>query len=456
MEIAAKVVHHLDIRRIINLIRVSRRWAIILSSPAVFDHFLKPWCSQGQKLWVDLFAKIHHMSIIAKRALAFEWGNPSGIAMFYVPDLTTYSYNEEMLVYVGHETRGKFIALNLRDGSEHVLILPNREQINNIAVSSMLVAASTLDGKVYVWKRPLVRNQSPRSIRLESASTIDLVAAGSTLAISSNINSLPDNDVDYRRISEATLTTLYSADGDKVRSWQRGPTASCQCKFRSPMLHEDGRYLYYIEPNRDKLFETRLDHFCVIRCDLQGQVLNTWPFKCPCKTGLCSSVMSRRATVGRGDPTIIRSVSRLSMGMEGAGGLSSDWELNYYSLNSAGDDLALTCHPIQLPFPVRAIDPVFWWNHCVLFKYTNYAQHLLSTNLNGDPGQFFNPYIEMEILKHVPDHWQRLLRHGPADFVGDGNFLLTSYSGLIVIMTFDESVRLPGNVLQQFRDHRAE
>ena len=183
LEINVFIFQHLQIRRVFQGRRVSRKWLGILSSPALLDPILQQWDSLGRTPLLILEG-LEPQSIGAehidayRRGLAFSkadynWdiqptSDPAGIA-----------YADGRLAWVG-KTRLTLVVVDLERGKKYSFIPRNREHMIDIAVSKYFVAATTLSGRCYVWELP---NGRAHSFRLTSLSGDTLVSSRMTLAL---------------------------------------------------------------------------------------------------------------------------------------------------------------------------------------------------------------------------------------------------------------------------------
>ncbi|KAI4200456.1 MAG: hypothetical protein LQ350_003904 [Teloschistes chrysophthalmus] len=190
LEISCLIFQHLDIYQAFQLRRVSKLWLRRLSAPDFVESLLRPWFAMGEvnlRMPPNISAEAA-LSIKAEHVDAYKTGNPFSMLRGTwewdstgqdLKDLSKIVYKHGHLAWLDADDTAIRVR-NLELGHQSLYTLPNREKANLIALSSDIIAATTLHGRCYAWDRT---TGAPSSIKLPSSWNLGLFVSGKSLAI---------------------------------------------------------------------------------------------------------------------------------------------------------------------------------------------------------------------------------------------------------------------------------
>ncbi|KAI4251158.1 MAG: hypothetical protein LQ352_005020 [Teloschistes flavicans] len=268
LEILCLVFQHLDIYQAFQLRRVSKLWLQTLSAPHFVESLLHPWFAMGE---VDLrmppnISAEAAMAIKAEHVDAYKTGNPFSMVR---GEWAVAARRDEMLdnAYIKIVYKHGRLAWideddvtvhvrNLESGQQTLYVLPNREKADLIALSSDLVAVTTLCGRCYAWD---CTNGAPSSIKVPSSWNLGLFASGKALAI---VHSWEGNDQIH-----ITTWSLYTGSTRSfcIRTHARPRDSSIACWIN---VHMKTDSLVILERQRGPPDEVFFTH-----CNLDGKAI---------------------------------------------------------------------------------------------------------------------------------------------------------------------------------------
>jgi len=188
MELAVQILQEVDLRIAFRSRRVSRKWAMILSSPCVIEALLRQWLSLSDPAphVPEGVPSSEAFSIMTEQIDAFRTGRPfSELTVFgnSGQDPTSQynfpAYSTGFLSWYDESSR-EITILQLSTGISKTWVDQNRERPYSTALSEILLAVSTFSGRVLIYNH-LTGNEY--CIRLSSGPEERIFLRGGTLAI---------------------------------------------------------------------------------------------------------------------------------------------------------------------------------------------------------------------------------------------------------------------------------
>ena len=167
IELILLVFQHLELYQLFQCRRVSRRWLELLGADGVVRPMLQPWnATEDVKLRIPEGSSSKAvLDIYAEHQDAFQTGNafgrfqmPHGQDISYSSDRSIHAYSDGLLAWVSLTGRSDPIHLrDLESGEERTFMSPERDKIEEIALSQTLLVAMTSSARCYIWA-----HQTPR------------------------------------------------------------------------------------------------------------------------------------------------------------------------------------------------------------------------------------------------------------------------------------------------------
>jgi len=188
LELVIQILQEVDLRTAFLSRRVSKKWAIILSSPRVVEAILRPWLSRGDPGLHTPQGRPSQTasSIMAEHIDAFCTGRPfSELTVIYNVS-EDQSSRHRLLAYSNgivswyDESSREIIILQLKSGISKTWVNQDRERPYALALSEDLLAVSTYSGRVLMYNH---RTGDEYRMRLASGNQRMLLLRGGTLAI---------------------------------------------------------------------------------------------------------------------------------------------------------------------------------------------------------------------------------------------------------------------------------
>lgn len=419
---------------------MSRRWAEVLTSPAVLQASIQPRSQSDTETLPDNAAKAQSFSLTAESIDAWQRGVPFSIAIKNTASVFVQfsCYKDGILAWVKDDEPSTVTFCDLKDGEDYTVTLPNREVIGRIAVSSTLLAAATRIGKVYLWTIPLMPGRSPRVIRLESAQVPLLDLAHRTLACFRR-----DPGVGHGPRETNETITVYSEHEDIVRSWTRKYRFQC-CRSFTSFLSADGLYVCYMGEVDGTVYH---DKHCLTRCDLKGKVVAVIYFECLTSAYHSTGTLLRPA--GRPAEYMRRlyfSEDIDHTAPETKRSESSElytWQVRHLSVYATSNIIETGLARFEMDVEDDTdIRDAFVSSLAFYFVLDVGIGRMYTVNLEtGECGSAVSDFLERAGASHV-----NLDQLGESFFTGDGKFLIASLGDRALIMSFDKTVSLPNEI----------
>lgn len=187
-ELVQLVVQHLNLRQIFQCRRVSQKWSHILCDGSLIKNVLEAWRLKGDfqlDIPRETTAK-KALDLIAEHQHAFRTGNAfSSMVMTINSEVTRnnrISYSEGCLAWWETDENGTEIAVhNIESGKRFRRVMPGRETIHSLAVSSTLLAATAFRAICCVWAHS--SDGRPYSVRLPSACIASICVLSNTVIL---------------------------------------------------------------------------------------------------------------------------------------------------------------------------------------------------------------------------------------------------------------------------------
>ena len=155
---------------------MSQKWSDLLSAETLVKTTLKPWRSLG-----DVQLKVPEgttskqtFDLVAEHQDAFRAGNAfsrMSMAVDYPVWMQGhFSYSEGYLAWLDlHESSSRVTIHHIESGKRSYFIMPERESIHSLAISSTLLVAVSHTARCYIWAHG--SDRSPCSVRLPSVAS---------------------------------------------------------------------------------------------------------------------------------------------------------------------------------------------------------------------------------------------------------------------------------------------
>lgn len=188
LELVIQILQEVDLRTAFRSRRVSKKWAMVLSSSHIVEAILRPWLSRDDPGLHTAEGRPSQTasSIMAEHIDAFCTGRPFSELTVICNASEDQSSWQNLLVYSNgivswyDESSGEIIILPLKSGVSKTWVNQNREKPYAIALSEDLLAASTSSGRVFIYNH---RTGDEYRIRLSSGYQRMILLRGGTLAI---------------------------------------------------------------------------------------------------------------------------------------------------------------------------------------------------------------------------------------------------------------------------------
>lgn len=188
LEISQVILQYLPLYQIFQARRVSPEWRQILGSAKTVELLLRDWFPNhnvGQKLQIPPGLSAESVAIVkAKHVDAYRTGHAFSYAMHGLtfpgaPDHYAVAYADDVLGWVDYTESDPIKVTELKTGQEWSFLPEARTRVNDIAISSSMVAALG-SGRCNVWT---LHTGACHSLQLPSAHGVVIAVAGDTLAI---------------------------------------------------------------------------------------------------------------------------------------------------------------------------------------------------------------------------------------------------------------------------------
>lgn len=198
-ELVQLVVQHLSLCQIFQCRRVSHKWSHILCDGSLIKTVLEPWRSKGD-FRLDIrrgTTSKQALDLIAEHQKAFRTGIAfSTMTMTINSEVAIrghVSYSEGYLAWGENEESGTEIAVhNIKTGKRLSRVMPSREAIHCLAVSSTLLAAVSFRARCYVWAHS--SDGKPCSVRLPSGRITSVRVFSNTVIL--HLHTLNDSETE--------------------------------------------------------------------------------------------------------------------------------------------------------------------------------------------------------------------------------------------------------------------
>lgn len=191
LELVASIFAKLSTYNTFSLQRVSRRWLDILSSDLIAGSRIKLWRSLGdfELTLPEYFSPASVKTLAAEHEEAFRTGRyffnrrvNVNIMLSGYPPGRHYRYGEGHMACLKDGCCDTINVYHIKSGSGWVVVSPERESFDFVAVSSKLVVGSTQTGRCYVWAHSH-HDEDPFTVRLPTVHIAALDASDDTVAI---------------------------------------------------------------------------------------------------------------------------------------------------------------------------------------------------------------------------------------------------------------------------------
>lgn len=238
-ELNQLIFQQLDLCQVFQCRRVSRTWSAILCDESLIRAKLEPWRLKGDfKLEISRGTPSKQaLDMIAEHEDAFRTGNVFSKMTMAIPYEVTipgrFSYSEGYLAWWDNDMDVMGIAIyHIKSGKRFRRVMPERETINCLAVSSTLLAVVSYGAKCYVWAHN--SESSPCSVRLPSAQPTSLYAVGDqvVLCLSRSQTSEPENQ-------RNSIIVIHCAAKSQQASCLSQPLSARTCEFPIDCPYKD-------------------------------------------------------------------------------------------------------------------------------------------------------------------------------------------------------------------------
>ena len=258
LEICLNILQYLELYLIFQAQRVSRRWAEILTSGPALGYLLRTWYQEDEIVTSTL--ELSLASDMAEHIDAHHRGSPFSrmlLALSEVDGMTyKHFYADGIVAWLNDSESGSVEYRYLADGERCILRTPNREQLEDIAISSLaIVALASSSGKTYIWSLPITPQSHPKIVQLKSATDARIAVAGQTVVTFQYWNSKLVTGATVFRMD--TGTTSYF----EMPHWNTYGSRVC--------LDYDGQSILFFERDLGIRDSGKEEHFCFVQYNLQ-------------------------------------------------------------------------------------------------------------------------------------------------------------------------------------------
>ncbi|KAL8693937.1 MAG: hypothetical protein Q9218_001351 [Villophora microphyllina] len=442
------------------------------------------------------------LALHAEHLDAFKTGHPFSMVhgnwhmddedhSFVNTDYSNIAYNNRRLAWIDPRD-GLVNVRNLELGQQIVYMLPNREKVHRLALSSDIVAATTRSGKCYAWD---CATGAPSSIKLSSSWVSGFTTSGKSLLIAHGLENMKDSKDDNRdNVDPLEHESVGEDDTMKVLTITTWDLCTGITRSFSIQLHDQPDWRRYevpltihMTPDSFVLLERRRgppDRIFFTRCTLDGKIilagssgplhrtfrsgyvdLTVWPQQQEASTMTFAEL--DRITVDQESEQFEYIRQAVTLGTRGI--IRPVYDLRTNRLESPWET-AMSCKHLELQDNKGKVNNYwFAWKN-LAFRFCQDPEGCPSSIVldqkTGESTKTYMQELDTHLSHREDEGWRRRnhqmhrlhplkIAHPPILFVGDEIFMVRVYPKGFTAFCFDKNITM-ADESEEFRQRRED